>query len=164
MEFHGVEHAQHRTNLNEMQKVHRKKFEDAEWVKEAVAHNLQLRKTANANGLPLFHLWCTAKKLQKDMEKGLHNAMKPKQFLEDSTWSSTCASRCNVFSSKTAWRTKGWRKRKNFRNETIFKNYIAMFRANALRHRQNQWQWNCSEREEHLKRHCRKAQQSDATN
>ena len=80
VEFHGVEYAQYRTNLNQMRKAYKKKFEDAEWVKEAIAHDLQFRKTADANGLPLFHLSRAAKKLRKDMERGLHNTMKPKQF------------------------------------------------------------------------------------
>ena len=62
VEFQGVECTQHRTNLNEMRKAHRKKFEDAEWVKEAMVHDLQFRKTADANGLPLFHLSRAAKK------------------------------------------------------------------------------------------------------
>ena len=113
LEFHGVECAQCRTNLNEMQKVHRKKFEDAEWVKETKAHNSQFGKTADANGLPLSHLSCAAKKLQEDMERGLHNTMKHKLFWRTQP---ECQSRCGVLSSNTTWKTKGWRKRKRGRS------------------------------------------------
>jgi hypothetical protein len=80
VEFHGVEYTQYRNNLNDMRRAYRKKIEDAEWAKDAIAHDLRFRKAADSQGLPPFHLSRAAKKLQEDMERGLHAAIRPKQF------------------------------------------------------------------------------------
>ena len=80
VEFHGIECEQYRENLNRMRKSHLKKLESVDWTREAINHDKKFRKSMDSSGKKLFYLSEAAKKLRKDVKKGKHLEMKPKEL------------------------------------------------------------------------------------